>query len=80
MENFRGKVNRKNFNPDKHTVKDVGFYVEKLAEEFDDEMTKFFDSLKADFQKTIEERAVGIQSDYSITVPKILVRKALRKL
>lgn len=79
VENFREKVNRKNFNPDKHTVKDVGSYVEKLAEEFDDEMTKFFDSLKTDFQKTIKERAVGIQSDYSITVPKILVRNGWNK-
>ena len=74
VKGYIAKVNGKKFDSASNTLNTVESYVKKLAEDFGDEMTQFADSLKADFQETIEKKAVGIQSGYSITVPKISVR------
>ena len=70
VNNYINKVNNKKFNSDHHTKKAVEAYVEKLLyEDFSDTMTRFIDSLKADFKKRIADRNIEAQSDYSITVP-----------
>ena len=73
VNGYRAKVNGKKFDPDSNTLNTVASYVEKLAEDFEDEMTQFVHSLEAGFKEKIEEKAVGVQSAYSITVPKISV-------
>jgi len=67
---FRNEINQKNFRPGEKT-ENVESYGEKLREDYYDEMTQFVNSLESDFKKRIEERAIGVQSDYSITVPKV---------
>ena len=74
VERYREKVNNKKFESDTSTLKIVESYLEKLGEDFNDETKRFGDSLKADFQKRIEEKDVGAQGNYSITIPKISVR------
>ena len=73
VKGYIGKVNGKEFDSD-YTEDPVESYMEKLAEDFGDEMNQFVHWLEADFKKIMEERAIGVQSDYSITVPKISVR------
>jgi hypothetical protein len=52
VNNYINKVNNKKFNSDHHKKKAVEAYVEKLLyEDFSDTMTRFIDSLKADFKK-----------------------------
>ena len=67
---FRNEINQKKFRPGEKT-ENVESYGEKLREDYYDEMTQFVNSLESDFKKRIEERAIGVQSDYSITVPKV---------
>ena len=67
---FRNEINQKSFRPGEKT-ENVESYGEKLREDYYDEMTQFVNSLESDFKKRIEERAIGVQSDYSITVPKV---------
>jgi len=74
VERYLEKVNNKKLDPDTDTLKIVESYLEKLVEDFNDEMNRFDDSLKADFQETIEKKDVGAQDNYSITIPKIPVR------
>ena len=76
VKGYIAKVNDKEFDSDYtgYSADPVESYMGKLAEDFGDEMTKFVNSLEAGFKKKIEERAVGVKSDYSITVPKISVR------
>lgn len=69
VNKYRNEINQKKFNPDHHTQKTVEAYVETLRDNYGDEMTKFVDSLKADFKRRIADRNVEAQSDYSITVP-----------
>lgn len=73
VKGYIAKVNDKEFDSG-YSADPVESYMGKLAEDFGDEMTKFVNSLEAGFKKKIEERAVGVKSDYSITVPKISVR------
>ena len=70
VNSFRNGINQKSFRPGEEP-KNVESYGEKLREDYYDEMTQFVNSLESDFKKRIEERAIGVQSDYSITVPKV---------
>ena len=74
IDRYLNKINKKEFNPDSHTEKTVEDYMDKLGEDYGDEMTKFVDSLQKDFKKRTADRNIEMQSDYSITVPKISVR------
>lgn len=73
-DNCINKINKKEFNSGSHTQKTVKDYVDKLEGDHGDEMTKFVDSLQNDFKKRTADRNIEMQSDYSITVPKISVR------
>ncbi len=79
VNKYRNEINQKKFNPDHHKQKTVEAYVETLRDNYGDEMTKFVDSLKADFKKRIADRDFEVQSDYSITVPKISVGSVWEK-
>ena len=74
IDRYINKINKKEFNPDSHTEKTVEDYMDKLEEDYGDEMTKFVDSLQKDFKKRTADKNIEMQSDYSITVPKISVR------
>ena len=76
VKGYIAKVNGKEFDSDYtgYSADPVESYMGKLEEDFGDEMTEFVNSLEAGFKKKIEERAVGVKSDYSIEVPKISVR------
>ncbi len=71
VEEYRSEINEKEFNPNEHNEKTVQSYLEKFYRDFNDRMTNFVDSLKADFKRRIADRNVEAQSDYSITVPVI---------
>ena len=73
-DTYINKINKKEFNSDSYTQKTVKDYVDKLEEDHGDEMTKFVNSLQNDFKKRTADRNIEMQSDYSITVPKISVR------
>ena len=70
VNSFRNEINQKNFKPGEEP-KNVESYGEKLREDYYDKMTQFVNSLESDFKKRIEERAIGVQSNYSIAVPKV---------
>ena len=69
VNGFIAEVNAKAFDPGEHNEITVLSYLEKFHRDFDDKMTNFVDSLKADFKRRIADRNVEAQSDYSITVP-----------
>ena len=46
-------------------------YVDNLNQRWTDKMSEFVDTLKADYDKEVMDRNVGLQSDYSITVSEI---------
>ena len=69
VEECRSEINEKEFDPNEHNEKNVQSYCEKFHRDFNDKMTNFVDSLKADFKRRIADRNVEAQSDYSITVP-----------
>ena len=46
-------------------------YVDNLNQRWTDKMSEFVDTLKADYDKEVIDRNVGLQSDYSITVSEI---------
>ena len=79
IDGYINKINKKEFNSGSHTQKTVKDYVDKLEEDHGDEMAKFVDSLQEDFKKRTADRNVEMQSDYSITVPKISVRSVWGK-
>ncbi len=69
VEKFRSEIIQKEFDPNEHNEKTVRSYLEKFHRDFNDKMTNFVDSLKADFKRRIADRNIEAQSDYSITVP-----------
>ena len=69
VSRFGDDINKKVFDPSEHNEKTVQSYLEKFYRDFNDTMTNFVDSLKADFKRKIADKNVEAQSDYSITVP-----------
>ncbi len=78
VNSFSDEINTKEFDHD-HNAETVQSYVDKLYQDFDDKMTNFVDSLKKDFQEEIADRNVEMQSDYSITVPKLPLQRIVQK-
>ncbi len=75
VKKFINEISMKEFDPNQHNEKTILSYCEKLRQDFSDKITNFVDSLEADFKKTIVDRNVEAQSDYSITVPIIPLGK-----
>ena len=71
VKGYIAKVNGKKFDLGSDTPNTVASYVEKLQEDYYDAMKAFVKSLEKDLEKRIVDKAVDVQSDYSITVPKI---------
>ena len=72
--NFTNEIEKKEFDSNEHNEKTVQSYVETLEENYKDEIARFVNALKVDFEKRIKDKNVEVQNEYSITVPEISVR------